>query len=437
MQLTRSQLTIVGIGTVIVFIAIGILLGFLPGLKTASEQTPQISLTVWGTLKESDAFSGIFYSYTQANRNAQIKYQRIDPVNYENELLNALAAGKGPDLFMFNSAWLPKHSDKIAAVNEAQMTLENFRKLFPTVAEQDFAPDQSVYAVPLYIDTLALFYNQDIFDSAAVALIPSTWPEFQAVIPRLSKIDKSKNITQAGAAMGGTNENISHATDILSLLMLQTGTKMTSNDFSSASFTQSVNGISAGLEALNFYVKFSDPTSDYYTWNENMDSSLNSFSQGKTAMIFGYQTDENIIKGKNPLLNFRISEMPQPNKADPAINYANYWGLAVSNKSLNPDWAWDLALFITTNETSADAFFKNTGYSPALRTLIQKYQNDADVGVFARQALSARSWPQIDNNAVANIFSQMIKAVIEGQISARDALSQTERQVTDIMRAKR
>lgn len=436
MQLTRSQLIIAGVGTVMVFIILGILIGFIPGLKTESEKVPEIKLTAWGTLRESESFSDSFISYRTLNGNVDIKYKAINPENYETELLNALAAGTGPDIFMFQNNWLPKHQNKITPVPETQMTLENFRKLFPLVVEQDFAPDQTIYATPLFIDTLALFYNQDLFDSAGVALIPSTWQEFQAIIPRLTQKDKSGNIIKSAAAIGGTNENISHASDILNLLMLQTGTKMTNENFSSASFAQPINGIYTGLEALDFYTKFSDPSNDYYTWNEKQEYSLDNFSQGNLAMILAYESDKDLIREKNSLLNFRVTETPQPNKQDPAINYANYWGLAVSNKSQYPDWAWDLALFITTDETSADAFFAKTNYPPALRTLIQKYSNDPDTGIFVRQALTARSWPQIDNDAVSNIFSQTIKAITDKQLSSRDALYQAEKEVSDLMRAR-
>jgi len=69
--------------------------------------------------------------------------------------------------------------------------------------------------------------------------------------------------------------------------------------------------------------------------------------------------------------------------------------------------------------------------------LIQKYSDHPDLGVFAKQALSARSWPEIDKKAVSEIFSQMIKAAISGQLDAAAAATQAEQQVTDLMKARR
>ena len=85
----------------------------------------------------------------------------------------------------------------------------------------------------------------------------------------------------------------------------------------------------------------------------------------------------------------------------------------------------------------AENYLKISNRPPALRSLIQKYADHPELGVFAKQALSARSWPEIDKKAVSEIFSGMIKAVISGQLDATAAASQAEQQVTDLMKARR
>jgi len=70
--------------------------------------------------------------------------------------------------------------------------------------------------------------------------------------------------------------------------MLQAGARMTNEDFTQASFSQNVGGFLPGADALNFYTKFSDPRDEFYTWNESLEYSLDSFARGNTAMIFNY-----------------------------------------------------------------------------------------------------------------------------------------------------
>lgn len=434
MQLSRKQLIIVISAVFIVLLLGSIFLGIIPGLRQKTVKPPQVKIVVWGVEDRNNFDSGI-QAYQALRPNVQVDYKEIDPENYENELINALAANRGPDVFMFHSDWLPKHYDKTVAVGDTQFTLSQFQKTFPKVAEQDFAPDRVIYALPLYIDTLALYYNQDIFDSSGVALPPTTWSDFQNLIPKLRRLDKSGNIIQEAAAIGGSLKSIDMAVDLLELLMIQSGTQMTDDSFNKASFADRRNDF-PGLQALEFYTKFSDPESVYYTWNDKLNA-MESFTGGKTAMMFGYNRQKRDIKEKNPFLNFRAIAAPQINSLGTKINVADYWGLAVSKKSQWPEWGWDLIIYLTTNEIVASNYLDASGNSPALKTLIDKYLNDPELGTFAQQALTARSWPQIDSSAISSIFSQMIEAVINKKLDAETAIDQAELEVTNLMNVKR
>lgn len=72
---------------------------------------------------------------------------------------------------------------------------------------------------------------------------------------------------------------------------------------------------------------------------------------------------------------------------------------------------------------------------PALRSLIAQIENDPEYGVFAKQALTARSWYSIDEDRVNQLFNSAIQNVINGKLAADLALSQLEDQVTHLMSA--
>lgn len=436
MNLSRSQLIILGAILFVVLISVGIFTGIIPGVRKTREKAPELTLVVWG-IDDQMLFQDNLAAYEALRKTVRVDYEELNPAAYERKVIDALAAGSGPDIIMFHSSWLPKHFNKIVPVKETQLTLKSFQSLFPVVAEQDFAPDGKIYALPLYIDTLALFYNQDTFDKNGIAVPPKDWLDFQNLIPKLKQKDVSGKIAKPAAAIGGSNDSVAQASDLLMLLMLQAGTKMTDDEFSQATFAANVGGLRPGIDALNFYTKFSNPDDIYYTWSETLDYSLDSFAEGDTAMIFNYSSSRQNLKSRNPFLNFKAAEMPQPTGAEKAVNYPDYWGLAVTNNSKNPEWAWDLMLYLSANETAAENYLKISGYPPALRSLIQKYADHPTLGVFAKQALSSRSWPQIDKEQIAEIFSQMIKAAVTGKLDPANALGQAERQVTELMRARR
>ncbi len=435
MNLSRSQLIILGSVLFVVLIVAGIFTGVLPGARKLGDKPPELTLKVWG-VDDQNLFQDNLGSYESLRTNVRVDYEEINPATYEQDIINALAAGKGPDIIMFHNAWLLKHYNKLVSLKDTQLNLKSLKEIFPTVVEQDFAPGGKIYALPLYIDTLALFYNQDTFDKNGIAIAPKDWLDFQNLIPKLRQSSLGKLVKPA-AAIGGSNTTVDKASDLLMLLMLQAGAKMTDEEFTQATFASNVGGFLPGVDALNFYSSFSDSKDIYYTWNDNLENSLDSFARGNTAMIFNYASQRDNIKSKNPFLNLKVAEMPQPASAEKAVNFPDYWGLAVTNNSKNPDWAWDLILYLTANDAAAENYLKVSNRPPALRSLIQKYADHPELGVFAKQALSARSWPEIDKKSVAEIFSQMIRAVIRGELNAAASASQAEQQVTDLMKARR
>ncbi|MFH1347048.1 MAG: extracellular solute-binding protein [Spirochaetota bacterium] len=431
MNLSKTQIIIVGAVGLVVLFFILVFLGVIPGLKPSGSGglnfgpsgADQTKLNFWGTAEadSSNSVKRAIEEYSKTNASVQINYRHFDNAEiYEKTLLNALATGQGPDVFMFHSGWLSKHYDKAAPAPEP-LNLNYVQQVFPDVIKNDFISGNSVYALPLYIDTLALIYNKDIFNAKSIALAPKTWTEFESLIPQLRELNILNQIIKPAAAIGGSGKSIDTAPDLLSLLMLQAGSQMVDSQ-GQINFSQN------GLSAFNFYIKFANPSNSYYTWNDNIGNSINIFSQGDLAAIFDYQSSISLIKEKNPYLNLGVGVMPQSNLEQP-VNYSDYWGLAVSRQSKNQVLSWNFAAAVTADPKISDAYLQASGKPPALRSLIEKYKNDSNLGVFAKQALTAKSWMKPDSESVKQIFSNMIESVLSGKLSSDKALEQAKNQI--------
>ncbi len=426
MQFTKPQLVILGIGGFLILFFLLVFFGIIPGLKPDIGKS--VELEFWGVGDEPKVWQEAISKFESAYPNVSVRYTKFDATNYERQLVDALAAGSGPDVFMFHNAWLPKHANKTVPVSQEQLTLSTFRNLFPVVAEQDFVRNNQIFASPIYIDTLALFYNRDIFDNKRIAITPATWDELKATILRVREFKVGGGISKAAFSIGGTIKSVPNATDILSLLMLQYGTEMVDSSMSRMAISSP-----QGLAALNFYTQFSRPGNVYYTWSDSFKPSIDSFTTKQAAMILTYAADIPEIKSKNPSLNFAVSPAPQFNKSE-AINFANYWGLAVSAKTPYSKEAWDFVLLVTTNAEVSRNYVAATGKPPAMRFLINEYLNNPTLGAFTAQALTAKSWPQVDNVEVKRVFNNMIESVITGKLSAEKALLGAEDELTQLMR---
>lgn len=425
---------------IMMFVAFIFILGGGGGGDTGGEA----ELVVWGVYDTGEAFDSAISAYQKANQGITVTYRQFTYAEYERALLDALAAGTGPDIFMLHNTWLPEHINKIRPLpaqfpgDEAPlMTLPQFRTGFVDVAESDLVVEQAIYGMPLYMDTLALFYNRDILSSAGIANPPRTWQEFQSDVQAITQYDTSGNITRSGAAMG-TAQNINRSTDILMMLMLQSGVRMTNDDLTAATFSRSVDGNPVGELALQMYTDFANPRKTdlkVYSWNDRKDYNIDAFAAGETAMIINYSHQISAIRSKNPRLNFAVASVPQPEPTD-ARTYANYWALTVTLQSEHPYDAWRFVHYLTAGEGNIP--YLNATLRPAARRdLIEQQQSDPDLNVFATQALTARSWYQVDPVGIETIFADMIDAVNLGGAQIKDALRQAESQVTVLMSSGR
>lgn len=430
-QLSQKQI-IIAIGLAV--LVVGILVLVFMNLRRPGASEQKFSLKVWGT-EGREIFDGVIRTYKTIRPGADVQYTQFDPENYDSSILNALASGEGPDVFYLGNRDLPKWLNKLYPASPQQFNLSKLRELYPTAIEQDFvsASGSQIFALPLYLDTLALIYNGDLFDQAGVVAPPKTWDEFQRLIPKLRLVDAQGQITRAAAAIGGSEKTVDAGVDLLELLMTQNGAKMTSDDLRSATFAGYQGSLNSGVSAFNFYLQFANSGSPHYTWNDGQPNSLDSFIGGKTAMIFNYQSAALEIKKKSPFLRFVVAPMPQPTGSQIFVNFPKYQGLAVSKQSKVPDWAWDFILNLTTVPSLEKIYLDASGRPPALRQLIGARLEDPGFGVFVKQALTARSWYEVDAAAINKIMNGAITAVLSGQAGSEKALRQAQDQVSQLM----
>lgn len=416
-----------------VFIAMFFVLGGFGG--TSSGQ--RVELSFWGVFDNEEDFRQVIQNYQSVNNRITINYKLIPYEEYESTLVNALAAGTGPDIMMIHNNWLPKHKDKLKPApsilpkeEEPFFTLKEYQDQFVEVAAKDLIESNNIYGFPLYVDTLALFYNKDMLNSAGFTRTPKTWDEFNSYVEALTKFNTVGNIVKSGAAFG-TAKNINRSSDILAALMIQSGVQMTNPGNFKAIFAEPVNGERVGERSLEYYTSFANPRSRAYSWNGALSYSIDAFIEGNAAMMINYSHQIGIVRAKAPRLNFGVALMPQANPDD-ARNHADYWAVAVSKKSKNDIEAWKFIKYLTSKTGSID--YLNTTLRPAARKdVIALQKNDVDLGLFALQALTAKSWYQIDEKAIEGIFADMIEDVNLNRQSVRDALKNAESRVNVLM----
>ncbi len=397
----------------------------------------RVELTWWKPFDDPRYAQPLLEEFHQKTPNIRVTYVQKNIETYEDELVDALAAGSGPDIFSIHNDWLPKHQDKLAAAPAGVMSLREFKESFVEVANFDLVSEEKIYALPLAMDVLALYYNKDILASAGIARSPQSWEEVVNLTPKLTRIDSQGNFVRQAIALGAA-DNINRSTDILSLLMLQNGTPFYSPDRFSATLDQNLrdesgNPFSPGTRALEFYTQFANPAKTTYTWNNRSNNSIEAFSSGKVAMILSYSYLRPVLSGKAPFLNYGIAAAPQIDPQGTRINYANYWAEGVSKQSRHTEAAWQFLKFITSREV-LPKYYEVQKQASSRIDLLEGQLADPEIGVFAEQALSARSFYKSDSDAVESILVQMINDVVLRNISAQEAIRAAAQKINLLLR---
>lgn len=397
-------------------------------------------LVIWGVFDDSDVYQPIIDKYKALNKNVEISYVKKDSTTYEKDVVDAFASGQGPDIWQIHNDWLPQHRLKIAPAPATFMTLDDYKKTFVPAAYDDLVYGGKIYGVPLYVDNLAMFYNQTLFGQAKIEAPPQNWNDFLTDSEKITQIDAADRVTTAGAVMG-TSNNIQRPMDILYALMMQNmqgKMGMTNEVNTEATFNQSMTvGAQAyypGTKALEFYTSFAKPAKETYTWNSTFPDGLSVFAQGKAGMMFGYSYMVPQIVKKNPSLNFGVVPIPQIKGADVTLTVADYWPLVVAANSKNTDAAWNFLKYASSKEGVTD-YYGITKNPPSRYDIESLSLNDEKSVAFKDQAKISHSWYKGDPTAVDKLFADAITSVVLYNQPAQAALDTTARLVSDKLKA--
>jgi multiple sugar transport system substrate-binding protein len=434
--------------------------GVSPEAKKLSEKK---TLVIWSVIDDDLPYQKTMATLRSRYPYASISFKRFRIEEYESQLLNAFAEDRGPDIFMVHNTWIGKYQPKIqhqpakvkvaeqvvtgTVKKETTLEVQESRTLTVTEMKKEFVDavagdvirkvdvstdplkqdfQERIFAIPMSVDTLALYYNKDLLNAAGISNPPQTWAQFQDQVKKLALIDAQGGIIRAGAGFG-TGANVERSPDIVSLLMMQNRTMMADEtgypQFSRIPQELS-NEVSAppAIDALRFYTDFANPEKEVYTWNLEQPNSLQAFTQGTSAFFLGYSYHLPTIRSQAPKLNIGITEVPQIENT-PQVNYANYWAWTVSKKSKSTDLAWKI-VNIMTSADQADTYLTSAKRPPARRSLIDARLDDADVGVFTSQVLTAKSWYHgVDPDTMEQVMMDMIDAVVRGEMELQKSIN--------------
>lgn len=431
------QLTITGIFILALILGVLIFSGILPGFRAPSGGVG--GTVVWWSTLPADSMTSVLEQLRRDHRDEfTLDYVEKDPATLENDLVEALALGRGPDLITLSSDILLRQSAKLAPIPYSTYSKQTFKDTFVLGThirdwELLFGPE-GVLGLPLYVDPLVLYYNQDLLANAKVPAVPRIWKDLAETIKLLTQTDGRGNLNQAAIALGTFN-NIANAKELLALLFLQSGNPIVSRNAGAPQVmlkeSLGFNKQPAG-EALGFFLRFVDPANTLYSWNSSQGEARDAFLRGKLAMYLGFGHEVERMTAQNPQLNFYISLPPQRELGGREITLGRFSFLSVPRGAKNPNTALYVAQLLASQEID-QLIAQAAKLPPARNDLLQSRPEDPDQAVLYQAAIIARDWLDPAPDKTKGVFRRLVENVALGRVEPSRAISDADAELKDLL----
>lgn len=423
------QMIVTGVFVVLLIVGVGTFALF-GGLIGSSGAGP---VAIWGTLP-ANTMGTIIDSLKSVNKDLQdVTYVEKDPATYQSDLINAIAAGGGPDLALISEEDLGTLSDKLLVIPYSAISQSTFVNSFIDES-QIFLVQQGAIAAPFSIDPMVMYWNRDLLASAGVGQPPQYWNDFLTIAPRITSLDASQNVRQSAVALGEW-QNVDHAKQILSTLFMQAGDPIVARDPQSGvrvsvlGSTPSQAAENPAESALRFYTEFANPSKTTYSWNRSLKSSGQAFAAGEVGMYFGFASESKSIAARNPNLRFAIALMPQLKGSTNHITYGTLSGLAIPRSSHNPQGAQRVAVALSS-QAAASVVVRETGLPSVRRDLAVDTSASSAANTLAQSALISAAWYDPNAAQTDRLFKVMIESVVSGKLDPTSAVAEAAQELS-------
>lgn len=380
------------------------------GTKSTSKSASPgktITLTYYGLWEPSSVMKPVIDEFEKQNPGIKISYQLQSPQDYQDRVKTALEGQNSPDIVRLHSTWLPIFAKSLfpSPANSVSAT-EISTNFYPIVAKTLISGTQ-VYGVPITMEGLALYLNNAMFQQKSL-LPPKTWEDVLSAAKALKEVDPlTGKLTRAGIAMGNTS-NVDHWPDIVSLMLLQAGVKLSDPKGPEVSAT------------LNYYTDFVEK---HRVWDDTLPPSTVAFANEKVAMIIAPTWRAPEIKAINPSLSWQTVSIPQLPDSD-AVNWTSFWFEAVGKNSKHPQEAWKFVSFLASAKAQQLLFdaattIREFPQPPANKAVASLAQNNPVIAPYITSLDTARTFYTAGNtrDSKTALNSRLIK-YLEDAINA-------------------
>ena len=355
----------------------------------------------------------------------QAKYPKIT-VNYEpvpkdftDKLKAQMAAATEPDVFYVElgeaAGFMQKHAllDLRPYMAKTSTNVSDFAG--PLIGA--FKQGDAVYGIPKDFNTLALFYNKDMFKAAGLSEPTKdwTWQDLATAAKKLTTGNVFGLMTPPDVARWAP-------------FVYQNGGQVTTADFSKSSLTDP-----ATIDATKFYTSFQQNGSGTYPakLGAGIGWAGDALAKGRAAMVMegGWLIP---FMGNYPAINWGAVELPR-GKSQGNLFFTVAYSISARTKA--PDASWLLLNYLTSLENQKVVL--NSGFALPTRVALKDdpffSAHPASAAIFSGYAYAKPFTWGIHTGKVNDAVNAALERILLGKQSVEDSLKQADKEVNDAL----
>jgi multiple sugar transport system substrate-binding protein len=396
------------------------LLGFASGaiFALSAGSSWAVEIEYWQYFFEArvNAIDTLIEKFEAENPDITVKQTTFPYADYRTKVAAAIPAGEGPDVVQLFYGWL---NDYVEAELITPLPADMFP---PEMIEEEFFPmvqamkrDGQYMALPTAVRSLALFYNERLFDEAGVENPPATLDELVEIAKKLTKKDGSGNITQVGITTGMNAQDHHWWREVLT------------RQFGGDPYTDNYRNVNydddgSGAAAMKWYTDLQNVHG--VTQAGFMDEPQAAFKAGRAGMHIDGSFRIGALESTRGL-KWGVAELPAGPDGTKS-NYSSYWVNAVTSKAQGEkaEAAKKFMAFITSDE-AMQIWLDTVGELPAKPSAALTDENKANpvFGPFIEGLGYAKTTIFANESAQRQVLMDATQRIfLEGQ-SAEDAIA--------------
>ena len=393
------------------------IVGVVTSISAAVAQP--VTISMW-TIDKNGTYALLAKEFDDANEDIVVEHRVVPFDDLVPETLRAVATGQTPDLIAIDNPEFALFSSRGALLDITDRVANSSvidANAFYAGPMASATWDGKLYGVPEATNTIALFYNKDLFAKAGIAEPPKTWDEMLDDARKLN--DPANNVygitISARAGEEGTFQFLPFI-------------QMAGGSYSNVNVPGAVKALEIWKTLLDEKLASQDILSQGQ-WD-----STGTFNAGNAAMAISGPWEINRMS-TDAKFDWGVALFPTETEGGPRSSGMGDFNWGISATTEHPDEAFR---FIEYYVSQSDRLFPEFGMIPARGDVALPTtgdaRKDAALAVFLEQLKYAQprgphpEWPKI-----SKAIFDAIQAALTGQMSAKDALDQAQATIDGII----